>query len=286
MRDYAKVAPTLWTGSTGKQIRALGRDCQVLAFYLLTNPHANMLGLYYLPLPFVAHETGIPLEGALKGLASLSEVGFCAYDEASEFIWVFEMARFQIGAPLKASDNRVAGIRKEYASLPKNPFLKGFFERYENDFHLNECRESTSPSEAPSKPLRSQEQEQEQEKEQEQERERGAKRAPASRQAAPRATLLPADFELTDERRAYAEAEGIDAERTFAKFTDYWRAASGAKARKRDWDATWRNWCRREAESAPQANGTGRAQRSDDRPLTRYERIAEIQRRAIEEAEE
>lgn len=62
------------------------------------------------------------------------------------------------------------------------------------------------------------------------------------------ATRLPEDFALTPERRAVAEAEKLPADRTFAKFCDYWRAASGAKARKHDWDATWRNWCRSEAD--------------------------------------
>lgn len=60
------------------------------------------------------------------------------------------------------------------------------------------------------------------------------------------ATRLPDDFTLTDERRLVAEAEKLPAERTFAKFCDHWRAASGARARKADWDATWRNWCRNE----------------------------------------
>jgi hypothetical protein len=60
-----------------------------------------------------------------------------------------------------------------------------------------------------------------------------------------RATRLPTDFQLTDERRLVAEAERLPAERTFAGFVDYWRAAAGAKARKLDWDATWRTWCRR-----------------------------------------
>lgn len=60
------------------------------------------------------------------------------------------------------------------------------------------------------------------------------------------ATRLPAGFELTPERRAIAAAEGLDPDRTFAKFADFWRAASGARARKCDWDATWRNWCRDE----------------------------------------
>lgn len=35
---------------------------------------------------------------------------------------------------------------------------------------------------------------------------------------------------------------------TLAKFRDYWRAQPGAKGRKTDWEATWRNWCRRDAE--------------------------------------
>lgn len=33
------------------------------------------------------------------------------------------------------------------------------------------------------------------------------------------------------------------------KFRDYWRAVPGAKGRKLDWDATWRNWIRRSAEN-------------------------------------
>jgi len=59
-----------------------------------------------------------------------------------------------------------------------------------------------------------------------------------------RSTRLPDDFSLTDERRLVAEAERLPADRTFAKFCDYWRSAPGAKGRKLDWDATWRNWCR------------------------------------------
>ena len=77
------------------------------------------------------------------------------------------------------------------------------------------------------------------------EAEKSQKRTRASARAA---TRIPTDFQLTPERRLVAEAETLHAERTFAKFVDYWRAASGAKARKHDWDATWRNWCRSEAD--------------------------------------
>lgn len=71
-----------------------------------------------------------------------------------------------------------------------------------------------------------------------------------------RGARLPTDWPLTAERRATAEVEKLDADRTFAKFSDYWRAATGRTATKRDWDATWRNWCRTEADRKP-LNGSG-----------------------------
>lgn len=77
--------------------------------------------------------------------------------------------------------------------------------------------------------------------------------------APPRATRLPADFSLTPERRIVAEAEKQNPERTFQAFTDYWKAASGQSARKMDWDATWRNWCRRQADFSPKKAESGRA---------------------------
>lgn len=132
----------------------------------MTSPHANMLGLYYLPILYIAHETGLGLEGASKGLKSTIEAGFCSYDEDTEMVWVHEMAAYQVGKALKPGDNRCAGVRSEYASLTENPFLSLFYERYKDDFHLNVKRESCPTPEGASKGLRSQDQEQDQEQEQ------------------------------------------------------------------------------------------------------------------------
>lgn len=90
MRDYAKVGPKFWIGATGKKLRAAGPEAQIVALYLMTSPHANMLGLYYIPKMFIAHETGLGLEAASKGLQRGIEAGFCEYDEASEMVWVIE----------------------------------------------------------------------------------------------------------------------------------------------------------------------------------------------------
>lgn len=160
MRDYAKLVPTFWTGDTGKAIRRRGAEGVVVALYLMSSPTSNMLGLYYQPVLYMAHETGLGVERASEGLRVCIEEGFCLYDEVTEFVWVKEMASFQIGKGLKVSDNRCVGIQREYDGLPVNPFLGRFFDRYEADFHLKNRRSLGAPSE----PLSSQEQEQEQEK--------------------------------------------------------------------------------------------------------------------------
>lgn len=157
MRAYFKVSPQFWLGQTGRELRKLDPECTVVAMYLMTCPHANSLGLYYIPLPYIAHETGSTLEEASKALASLSEAGFCVYDHENEFVWVRSMARHQIGA-LKPRDNRVKAIRAEYGTLTSNSLLPLFFDEYADMLHLEHCRgeeEKVSPFEAPSKPLRS-----------------------------------------------------------------------------------------------------------------------------------
>ena len=161
MREYATVSPSFWIGETGRKLRTMGSEVQVVAMYLITSPHANMLGLYYLPVAFISHETGISTEGATKGLARLSEGGFCSYDHISEVVWVHEMARFQVGKELKPGDNQIKGVATAYKDLPSNQFLRDFFDRYSTCFHMKEPRDF----EGATKGLRSQEQEQEQEQE-------------------------------------------------------------------------------------------------------------------------
>jgi hypothetical protein len=45
------------------------------------------------------------------------------------------------------------------------------------------------------------------------------------------------------------------ADREFQRFRDYWIAAAGAKGRKADWFATWRNWCRKNQAYGGSRNG-------------------------------
>lgn len=202
MRDYGKVAPQFWTGRTGKALRAAGPEVQVVALYLLTCPSANMIGLYYLPIPTLAHETGMTIEGASKGLRRASEAGFCTYDEEAEVVWVHEMARFQIGATVSRKDKRHPGIVRMLATAPKSCLLNAFHAHYAEAFALPALT-SGSPLEGASKPLPSPSEAREQEQDQDQEYvpplppPRGAREADPARQppreVADAATETPAE---------------------------------------------------------------------------------------------
>lgn len=151
MRDYSKVSPQFWNGKTGKALKAKGQEAVIVALYLLTCQHANMLGLYFLSKTYIAVDTGLGLEGASKGLAGASEAGFCVFDEASEVVWVMEMAAYQVGEQLDAKDNRCKGIQREYDALPENPFLSAFYERYGAAFCMTSARGIDKPLRRPSK---------------------------------------------------------------------------------------------------------------------------------------
>lgn len=281
MRDYAKVSSRIWTGETGKALRG-HPEAQIVRDYLLTSPHSNMLGLYYLPELYIAHETGLPSEGASKGLRRVVEVGFASYDPLEEVVWVYNMAAWQVLADGQVSmspkDNRVKGVNKAYAGLPKCMFLGSFFDRYASVFHLENRRpdstESASPSEAPSKALRSQEQEQEQEQEKDPLSEDrggagGGSHSPSLTRgngaAAPAPVLSlespPADSKArkrfkpptVDEVRAYCDERGndVDPQRWHDHYT-----ANGWKVGKnpmKDWRAAVRTWEGKNGRHAPAA---------------------------------
>lgn len=65
------------------------------------------------------------------------------------------------------------------------------------------------------------------------------------------------DDHVIDQMRA--ERPDVDLEAEHRKFMDHWPAQPGARGRKKDWNATWRNWIRnarshRPARTSPAAN--------------------------------
>ena len=78
--------------------------------------------------------------------------------------------------------------------------------------------------------------------------------------------VLPAAWGKWAMEDAAAQGVRVTAEevrRTAEKFADYWRAKGGKEARKTDWQATWRNWWRKDVDdrNKPLSRSTSNDQR-------------------------
>lgn len=154
MRDYGKVNGNFWIGRTGRSLRG-NHEAQIVALYLMTSPHSNMIGLYYCPIAYIANETGLSTQGATKGLRCLIEADFCTFDEEIDFVFVQEMAKHQICDTMKEADKRWKGVHNQLAMTPEGKCKQAFIRRYSEAFDLGLEVDTESPSEAPSKGLES-----------------------------------------------------------------------------------------------------------------------------------
>lgn len=140
-----RVHQNFWLGTTGQQLRALGTDHLLLGLYLMTNPHVNLYGLYYLPLQTIQAETGIGRQCATV-LRAIGDTGFARY----QYAWVYipNMLRYQMGnfAP---NDNRVRAVTRWYDHLPSTcPFLSSFWDDYSGVLPLGVRRGVAEPAPA------------------------------------------------------------------------------------------------------------------------------------------
>lgn len=137
MREFNKVSAKYWMTSLTKHLKQLGPEALLLSIYLQTNHHTHSLGIFYLPINYIAQDTGIKPNKINDLLITLIKFGFCRYDFNHHYIWLLNYALEQTGGPLKESDNRVVQARKYYAELPLLDFIDEFLLRHREDFHLS-----------------------------------------------------------------------------------------------------------------------------------------------------
>jgi hypothetical protein len=164
VREYAKVSPRLWTGSLGKALRG-DPQAQAMAAYLVSSPHANMIGLYHLPMAYAAADLGWTAKATEKAIAKVCASGLADYDEATERVWVKEHARHEFGDGLKLGDHRIVGIENNLKDHLNSFLVKGFLELYGLLYGLD-TEGLLRGYEGASEGLRNQEQDQDQEQEQ------------------------------------------------------------------------------------------------------------------------
>jgi len=177
---WRRIRGRFWNGETGRALRGYP-EAQVVALYLISCESSHGSGLYRLAIPTLAHEIGIPLEGASKGLARVAATGFCTYDLASETVFVHSMAREQIGDALRPADNQRKGLIRHLKEMNDSPLLGAWLNTYGDAYGI-ELEAPSKPLPSPfgggpeqfPDPLRSKEKEKEKEKEKDLRAETGA----------------------------------------------------------------------------------------------------------------
>lgn len=84
MRDYGRVYSAFWQSP---ETRSFTEDGRTLALYLLTSPHANLIGCFRLPDAYAAEDLAWSSERVREGFSNLIAKGFVSRDEGTK--WVF-----------------------------------------------------------------------------------------------------------------------------------------------------------------------------------------------------
>ena len=158
---YRTIETAFWTDP---RIVALKPDGKLLCLYLVTNPHAHVSGIYYLPDTIVSHETGLSASRVDTLWDTLSSAGFSRRDKKREVIWVLRMFFYQG----RGSKNERAAA-KHIQTLHKSSLVNDFLAAYPAVQRWFSDRVSIGYPKLDESGTQEQEQEQEQEQDQDQE---------------------------------------------------------------------------------------------------------------------
>ena len=118
---FTKIDELLWTDDKYKK---LSDDGKFLFIYLLSCPHRNILGFYFLPIPYGSFDLGWETERFTKGLGELLDKGFINYNFDTNIIFIRNFLRYN---PLE-NPNQVKGAIKALRALPANAVDTGLIE--------------------------------------------------------------------------------------------------------------------------------------------------------------
>jgi len=116
---YSKVFVKIWHS---KDFRTLSEEGKMLFLYLLTSPHRNMGGFYYLPLPYLCFDVGLDEKRVIKAFKELTDKDMALYDYDTQVVLIKKWFCYN---PIE-NDNQAKGLNKQLAEIPKSKLFKPF----------------------------------------------------------------------------------------------------------------------------------------------------------------
>lgn len=214
MRDYGKVHTAFWRSETAS---ALSDEGKLLALYLLTSDHGNLIGCYRLPTAYVADDLNWSAEKVERVFAETVAKGFANRCETLKWVYLPQYLKFN---PLE-NPNQHKAADKLWAQVPVNVRFA--------DLLPVKLKPFANPSETLSKPVV------------EAVTEavggtvlpEGAKSS--GRRGKTRKSPLPLDFMVSDAVRSWAQTKGFD--RLEEHCEAFCRKARANDYEYADWDA-------------------------------------------------
>ncbi len=160
MRQYGSIQTSFWTSSTMQPISDKGK---LLAIYLLSSAHTNMLGCFRIPVGYIAEDLRWSSKTLLKTFNELIKINFLTRDQLNDWIVIHSFLK---NHPIE-NPNQAKSIEKLFSQIPgKVSFISQLAEtlllssKYFSEGFCNRLRTL-------SKPFLNQEQEQNQNQKQE-----------------------------------------------------------------------------------------------------------------------
>jgi len=116
---YSKVFVKIWHS---KDFRTLSEEGKMLFIYLLTSPHRNMGGFYYLPLPYLCFDVGLDEKRVSKAFEELTDKDMALYDFDAQVVLIKKWFCYN---PIE-NENQAKGLNKQLAEIPKSKLFKPF----------------------------------------------------------------------------------------------------------------------------------------------------------------
>lgn len=116
---YTRVESRFWQD---EKMRAVSVDARYLMLYLLTSPHRNLIGFYFLPTPYACFDLGWDEKRLNVALKELIDAGVILYDQDAHTVLIKNYLRHN---PLE-NPNQGKGAVSKLKELPQTVLLKDF----------------------------------------------------------------------------------------------------------------------------------------------------------------
>jgi hypothetical protein len=119
---FTRIEDLFWKD---EKLIKVSPNAKYLFLYLLSNPHRNILGLYYLPKLYIVVDTGLPEETVSKGLEELFRNGLITVDNASKMVLINNFMKYN---PLE-NPNQVTNAVKKIKELPRTDLINDLIQQ-------------------------------------------------------------------------------------------------------------------------------------------------------------